>query len=380
MAGIEEAFEKFADRLSREESKRYVKNQQGDYVEYSGEQDPFPIKLGPLQLGANANMVTGKYSPNEYQDVSTMNRNLGLRGRYNIPNSGIALLGSIGDVRNNQNVRTDLPFNPMTGEASPYSEMRKDVYKDSPYSIGAQYNPMGTDQTYSALYKKDGGYNLGYNSGPVNVSYTSNPGFGNNVMLRGQYNFAEGGRAGYRNAGSVEPFYINEMTDKISDPTIGGIAGILPTEVAGGAAGILEAKTAKGLVDTTVKLTKKEKSYLKELMSDTGGGKFTAEILEEVPSLKISGDKLIVKQKDLKNLDKYLQDLRILEQAPSGPGANTIPPRLRDFSTDNNVVRQLYRNTPGYTGYSDGGLTKTVPPVSGPDPQGVESLFKRRYN
>jgi len=193
MAGIEEAFEKFADRLTREESKRYVKNQQGDYVEYSGEQDPFPIKLGPLQLGANANMVTGKYSPNEYQDVSTMNRNLGLRGRYNIPNSGIALLGSIGDVRNNQNVRTDLPFNPMTGEASPYSEMRKDVYKDSPYSIGAQYNPMGTDQTYSALYKKDGGYNLGYNSGPVNVSYTSNPGFGNNVMLRGQYNFAEGG-------------------------------------------------------------------------------------------------------------------------------------------------------------------------------------------
>jgi len=25
-------------------------------------------------------------------------------------------------------------------------------------------------------------------------------------------------------------------------------------------------------------------------------------------------------------------------------------------------------------------LTKTVPPVSGPDPQGVETLFKRRYN
>ena len=27
-----------------------------------------------------------------------------------------------------------------------------------------------------------------------------------------------------------------------------------------------------------------------------------------------------------------------------------------------------------------GGLTKTIPPVSGPDPQGVESLFKRRYS
>ena len=126
-------------------------------------------------------------------------------------------------------------------------------------------------------------------------------------------------------------------------------------------------------------------------MNDTGGGKFTAEILEEAPSLKISGDKLIVKQKDLNNLNNFLQDLRISEQAPSGPGANTIPPRLRDFSTDNNVVRQLYRNTPGYTGYADGGyiskgepvdtdLTRTVAPDSGPNPQGVETLFKRRYN
>jgi len=384
MAGIEEAFEKFSDRLAREETKRYSRDEQGDYREYlSEEQDQYPIKLGPLQLGANANMSTGKYSPNQYQNVSTMNRNVGLRGRYDVPDSGIALLGSIGDVRSNQNVKTNLPFNPMTGEASPYSEMRKDVYKDSPYSVGAQYTPQGTEEMYSALYNKGGGYNLGYNKGPVNVSYTSNPGLSNNVMLRGQYNFAEGGRAG-----SVEPFYINEMTDKISDPIIGGIAGMIPTEVAGGVAGVLEAKAAKGLVDTTVKLTKKEKSYLKELMSDTGGGKFTAEILEEAPSLKISGDKLIVKQKDLQNLDKFLKDLRISEQAPSGVGANTIPPRLRDFSTENNVVRQLYRNTPGYTGYSDGGrvsmseggLTKTVPPAKGPDSQGVESLFRRRYS
>jgi hypothetical protein len=208
MAGIEEAFEKFSDRLAREETKRYSRDEQGDYVEEV--QDPYPVKLGPLQLGANANMVTGKYSPNEYQNVSTMNRNVGLRGRYDVPDSGIALLGSIGDVRSNQNVKTNLPFNPMTGEASPYSEMRKDVYKDSPYSVGAQYTPKGTEEMYSALYNKGGGYNLGYNKGPVNVSYTSNPGLGNNVMLRGQYNFADGGvasmfreRPGYQEGGSL---------------------------------------------------------------------------------------------------------------------------------------------------------------------------------
>jgi len=31
------------------------------------------------------------------------------------------------------------------------------------------------------------------------------------------------------------------------------------------------------------------------------------------------------------------------------------------------------------TSFKDGGLTKTVPPVRGPNPQGVESLFKKRY-
>ena len=199
MAGIEEAFEKFSDRLARQESKRYARDEQGDYVEEV--QDPYPVKLGPLQLGANANISTGQYSPNKYDNVSTMNRNVGLRGKYNVPDSGIALLGSIGDVRSSQNVKTNLPFNPMTGEASPYSEMRKDVYKDSPYSVGAQYNPQGTDEMYSALYNKGGGYNLGYNKGPVNVSYTSNPGLGNNVMLRGQYNFEDGGRVSMSDGG-----------------------------------------------------------------------------------------------------------------------------------------------------------------------------------
>jgi hypothetical protein len=29
---------------------------------------------------------------------------------------------------------------------------------------------------------------------------------------------------------------------------------------------------------------------------------------------------------------------------------------------------------------SEGGLTKTVPPAKGPDSQGVESLFRRRYS
>jgi hypothetical protein len=156
--------------------KKHLKNLQIDYLEKN-------LK----------DITTGKYSPDEYQNISTMNRNVGLRGRLNIPDSGIALLGSIGDVRSSSQNKLNLPFNPITGEAEPYSETMRNVYKESPYSIGAQYNPPGTDQLFSALYNKGGGYNLGYNQGPINVSYTSNPGLGNNVMLRGQYNFAEGG-------------------------------------------------------------------------------------------------------------------------------------------------------------------------------------------
>jgi hypothetical protein len=330
MAGIEEAFEKFSDRLAREETKRYSRDEQGDYVEEV--QDPYPVKLGPLQLGANANMVTGKYSPNEYQNVSTMNRNVGLRGRYDVPDSGIALLGSIGDVRSNQNVRTNLPFNPMTGEASPYSEMRKDVYKDSPYSIGAQYTPKGTDEMYSALYNKGGGYNLGYNKGPVNVSYTSNPGLGNNVMLRGQYNFAEGGPAGLQ-IKSIRPTQ-KEIDDFVNQPIpIGQMIPVnefLPGE--------------------------DYQTYVRRKRRETG-------------PLLFSGEPVT---------------MPVLQSTQTETNVNPIARSLEMAGfTKEEIMRILGQQglaNGGRVSMSEGGLTKTVPPAKGPDSQGVESLFRRRYS
>jgi hypothetical protein len=330
MAGIEEAFEKFSDRLAREETKRYSRDEQGDYVEEV--QDPYPVKLGPLQLGANANMVTGKYSPNEYQNVSTMNRNVGLRGRYDVPNSGIALLGSIGDVRSNQNVKTNLPFNPMTGEASPYSEMRKDVYKDSPYSVGAQYSPKGTDEMYSALYNKGGGYNLGYNKGPVNVSYTSNPGLGNNVMLRGQYNFAEGGPAGLQ-IKSIRPTQ-KEIDDFVNQPIpIGQMIPVnefLPGE--------------------------DYQTYVRRKRRETG-------------PLLFSGEPVT---------------MPVLQSTQTETNVNPIARSLEMAGfTKEEIMRILGQQglaNGGRVSMSDGGLTTTVPPDKGPDSQGVESLFRRRYS
>jgi len=371
MAGIEEAFEKFSDRLAREESKRYSRDEQGDYVEEV--QDPYPIKLGPLELGANANMVTGKFSPNEYQNVSTMNRNVGLRGKYNVPDSGISLLGSIGDVRSNQNVRTDLPFNPMTGEASPYSEMRKDVYKDSPYSVGAQYNPQGTDEMYSALYNKGGGYNLGYNKGPVNVSYTSNPGLGNNVMLRGQYNFADGGvasmfreRPGYAFGGMMKQA-ISQIGDQLAEK--------LPPE--------------------------QQEAIVKANQSGGGIGSIFKNIISRVSDVL---GKVVKKQSTTTPaaglaipLDRPVQSgdpIGSYYANPNNPSLSSIAPPTtnpltRPLSTAGFYGSEIFDilKRLGYTfadggrvSMSEGGLTKTVPPAKGPDSQGVESLFRRRYS
>ena len=380
MAGIEEAFEKFADRLAREESKRYVRNQEGDYVEEI--QDPYPVKLGPLQLGANANITTGKYSPDEYQNISTMNRNLGVRGKLNIPDTGISLLGSMGDVRSSSKNKLNLPFNPMTGEAESYSETMKNVYKDSPYSIGAQYTPKGTDQLYSALYNKGGGYNLGYNQGPINVSYTSNPGLGNNIMVRGQYNFADGGvasmfreRPGYAEGSKPTRedspiLQINPMERDIQfsqDPTMEqmpnvGIAAIGLTKKAKDYNRYIKAfesnnpKVFKKWFDSQTK----EFSKTKKLAED-------AEMFEIIPEVARGASKA----------EKQIANNQLRESMGAYYAQELGPYYSQEIGILDNLIFKAYG---GRVSMSDGGLTNTIPPAMGPDSQGVESLFRRRYN
>jgi len=146
------------------------------------------------------------------------------------------------------------------------------------------------------------------------------------------------------------------------------IPGIAPPEQQQGITGLPIPEKAPGLpglinpeqVDTSIlnkeetedspilteNLTEKESKYLTELLTDTGGGKFEAEILQEVPSLMIKDNKLIIKQKDLNSFDKFLDELYIGEKAPSGKGADTIPPRLRGFGDfDTSIVGKLFKNT-----------------------------------
>jgi hypothetical protein len=154
--------------------------------------------------------------------------------------------------------------------------------------------------------------------------------------------------------GIVIPF-----TKKTEDFAIGGRAGYAKGGILKFLSKLIKNKDVN---KTSIDLTEKELKYLNELITDTGGGKFKAEILEEVPSLTIKNNKLIVDQGDLDSFSKYLDDLYLYELAPSGRGANLMPPRLRGSALfDDSVVGKLFRQskaTGGRVGMAGGGILK----------------------
>jgi predicted house-cleaning noncanonical NTP pyrophosphatase (MazG superfamily) len=386
----------------------------------------------------------------------------------------------------------------MTGEASPYSEMRKDVYKDSPYSVGAQYTPQGTDEMYSALYNKGGGYNLGYNKGPVNVSYTSNPGLGNNVMLRGQYNFADGGvasmfreRPEYSLGGPTKAIRKiggptqKEIDDFVNMPVaMGQFMGpdALPGEDYGTYVRRKRAETGPPLfavepvtmpvlpststpqinvntnpIAKSLEMAGFTKEEIMRILGQQGlanggragyaeGSKPTREdspilqinpmerdiqfsqdpTMEQMPNVGIAAIGLTKKAKDynryikafesndpkvfkkwfdsqtkeFSKTKKLAEDAEMFELIPEvARGASKTEKQLANnqlresmggyyaqelgpyYSQEIGILDNLiFKAYGGRVSMSDGGLTTTVPPAKGPDSQGVESLFRRRYN
>ena len=124
--------------------------------------DKYPIKAGNLELGIIGAMRSGKSTPDPYVKINTADRDLTVRGKYNVPNTGISLLGDIGDIRSKSRVNIDDPrYN--------YKETIKDVMKLNPYSVGIEYAP---DQNRN-----------------INLRYDNQ----GNVTLRGEARFAKGG-------------------------------------------------------------------------------------------------------------------------------------------------------------------------------------------
>jgi hypothetical protein len=124
--------------------------------------DKYPIKAGNLELGIIGAMRSGKSTPDPYVKINTADRDFTVRGKYNVPNTGISLLGDIGDIRSKSRVNIDDPrYN--------YKETIKDVIRLNPYSVGIEYAP---DQNRN-----------------INLRYDNQ----GNVMLRGEARFAKGG-------------------------------------------------------------------------------------------------------------------------------------------------------------------------------------------
>jgi hypothetical protein len=125
--------------------------------------DKYPIKAGNLELGISGLITGGKnYQSDPYTKLSGSERNISVRGKYNVPNTGVSLLGDIGDVR----IKSDRDVNVPQYN---YKESIKDILKANPYSVGIEYAP---DQNKN-----------------INLRYDDQ----GNVMLRGEYKFAKGG-------------------------------------------------------------------------------------------------------------------------------------------------------------------------------------------
>ena len=77
------------------------------------------------------------------------------------------------------------------------------------------------------------------------------------------------------------------------------------------------------------------------------------------------------KIKDAKKIEERAKGRKMVEESPYEDIMNRYPDPIEpDFDYADG----------GIASFAYGGLTKTVPPVKGPDSQGVETLFKRRYN
>ena len=77
------------------------------------------------------------------------------------------------------------------------------------------------------------------------------------------------------------------------------------------------------------------------------------------------------KIKDVKKIEERARGRKMIEESPYEDIINRYPdPPEPDIDYANG----------GVASFAYGGLTKTVPPAMGPDSQGVETLFRRRYS
>ena len=195
------------------------------------------------------------------------------------------------------------------------------------------------------------------------------------MRILGQQGFADGGRAGYAEGSKPTRedspiLQINPMERDIQfsqDPTMDqipnvGIAAIGLTKKAKDYNRYLKAfesndpKVFKKWFDSQTK----EFSKTKKLAED-------AEMFEIIPEVARGASKT----------EKQIANNQLRESMGRYYAQELGPYYSQEVGILDNLTFKAYG---GRVSMSDGGLTNTIPPAKGPDSQGVESLFRRRYN
>jgi len=108
-------------------------------------------------------MTSGnKYKPDPYNTITRSDRNISVKGKYNVPDTGVSLVGDIGDVRMKNTRDLNVP-------QYDYKETIKDIMRAKPYSVGIEYAP-NENRNINLRYDDQG-----------------------NMYLRGEQKFAKGG-------------------------------------------------------------------------------------------------------------------------------------------------------------------------------------------
>ena len=151
-----------------------------------------------------------------------------------------------------------------------------------------------------------------------------------------------------RNINESPTLDINPMEKDLE--TIGGIAGV---------EGIGQLMAKKGLEEAASSATATAKDITKYLNDKMKTAKGSRDVLNDISMKEILEDSIggAATHKQMKDFIKNY---------------------FKDYFKDASLNKKFADG--GRVSMSEGGLTKTVPPAKGPDSQGVESLFRRRYS
>jgi hypothetical protein len=361
MAGIEQAFKDFVKRVSEKENQDQVSGERGfqygggaiGYSEggYPPVEDPmianefrnsgimnYPISFGNLGIRPRVDIQSGMTSsPDPYTKIKMSNQNYGADIGYQMTDN-LSATGNIDYNRSNVKQDYNVPY---------FDQYGNKVFEDR----GSMSN----------VYKSPINIKLGlnYQTPQTNANISVDP-RSRDLMARYNYSFADGGRAGYADGTLASGLALTSVR-----PTQQAIDDFVNMPIY---MGQMMPPASELLANETYQ------DYTRRKRRETGPPLFSespGQNITPIPSTQIPT------QNTISNLPSDLSIDQIQSLSPRDRIIRSL--KLAGFSSsdvDSILAKQGFANG----GKVNTDLTRTIPPDSGPNPQGVETLFKRRYN